>query len=243
MEPLHSTPATTTGSAPRYRPSSVPVQGRFGCAPQQNQRGRASPTTRVLQEQLRPPLCILACSYLVSPAADIYYCVRCCRLLLSRRAIHTCFTITFYRHARVAARPRLHRRAVTYHNVFRRRQHPPTRHELARTLALEDGEPWRLAEIAAAKRGVESAGGVAPADVDRLRATAAGAAKLSRALAQGEVGQAQRACCGRVVVVLFHARWPTAWNFVSFSSPPSTRAFPARTHSLTPVGRPARRRR
>lgn len=68
---------------------------------------------------------------------------------------------------------------------------PPTRHELARTLALEDGEPWRLAEAAAARRGVESAGGVVPADVDRLRATAAGAARLSRALAQGEV------CCMR----------------------------------------------
>ena len=71
-----------------------------------------------------------------------------------------------------------------------------TRHELARTIALEDGEPWRLAEVAAAKSGVESAGGVAPADVDRLRGTAAGTAKLSRALAQGEVRMCVCVCMG-----------------------------------------------
>lgn len=61
------------------------------------------------------------------------------------------------------------------------------RHELARAIVLEDGEPWRLAEAAATRAGVQSAGGVAPAEVDRLRATATGAAKLARALAQGEV--------------------------------------------------------
>lgn len=81
---------------------------------------------------------------------------------------------------------------------------PPNRHELARTLALEDGERWRLAEAAAAMRGVESTGGVAPADVDRLRATAAGAAKLFRALAQGEVRARARVCL-RVLTVWV---WP-----------------------------------
>ena len=61
------------------------------------------------------------------------------------------------------------------------------RHELARSLALEDGLPWRLNEAEAAKREADSAGGVVATDVDRLRATTAGAARLARALAQGEV--------------------------------------------------------
>ncbi|CAM9342694.1 unnamed protein product [Ectocarpus sp. 8 AP-2014] len=60
------------------------------------------------------------------------------------------------------------------------------RHELARAIAMADGEPWRLAEAAETKRGIELAGGATPADVDRLRAMTMGAAKLGRALAQGE---------------------------------------------------------
>ncbi|CAM9441381.1 unnamed protein product, partial [Ectocarpus sp. 4 AP-2014] len=60
------------------------------------------------------------------------------------------------------------------------------RYELARAIALEDGEPWRLAEVTGTKRSIESAGGATPADVDRLRAMTMGAAKLGRALAQGE---------------------------------------------------------
>ncbi|CAM9575821.1 unnamed protein product, partial [Scytosiphon promiscuus] len=60
------------------------------------------------------------------------------------------------------------------------------RHELARAIALEDGEPWRLEEAASTKREGRSARAAAPAEVDRLRATATGVAKLTRSLAQGE---------------------------------------------------------
>lgn len=60
------------------------------------------------------------------------------------------------------------------------------RQELARSIAEEDGEPWILAESAGLVVPA-STGGIPSADVDRLRATTAGAAKLARALAQGEV--------------------------------------------------------
>lgn len=48
-------------------------------------------------------------------------------------------------------------------------------------------------EVTKAKLKLESSGGIATADVDRLRETSAGAAKLARALAQGEVCDPQGA--------------------------------------------------
>lgn len=72
------------------------------------------------------------------------------------------------------------------------------RHELARTIALEDGEPWRVVDklsvAASTTKGMpvaegefDSNGGISTAGVDYLRATAPGIARLARALAQGEV--------------------------------------------------------
>lgn len=67
------------------------------------------------------------------------------------------------------------------------------RHELARQLASEDGLPWRLAEEAISETGRESSEVAwTTSDFDRLRATAAGAARLARALAQGEVKKCVR---------------------------------------------------
>lgn len=62
---------------------------------------------------------------------------------------------------------------------------PSARHELARAIALEDGEPWRIAYATAEQHSGPAGGPIA--DVDRLRATPTGAARLARALAQGEV--------------------------------------------------------
>ena len=64
------------------------------------------------------------------------------------------------------------------------------RHELARDIATEDGEPWRIAEKAAEierNSGAGEAAGEAATDINRLRATVEGTARLARALAQGEV--------------------------------------------------------
>lgn len=61
------------------------------------------------------------------------------------------------------------------------------RHELARAIALEDDEPWRLADPVTDRQRRSAQG--AALEFNRLRSTPIGMAKLARALAQGEVGR------------------------------------------------------